>query len=122
MTDPGEGGAIGFEGTWRIVEMEAWDVDAVDLMGPAFIEFGSRDDGRFRFIAVAGWMDCRYAERDGRPLVEFTWDGHDEDDPASGRGWAVLEPEGSLRGHLYLHLADDSGFRAVRADHERTGQ
>jgi len=115
------GTAIGFEGTWRIVEMDAWDVDDADSMGPAAIEFGSRDDGRFRFIAVHGWMDCRYAERDGRPLVEFTWEGHDEGDPISGRGWAVLEPGGVLRGQLYLHLADDSGFQAVRADPEQVG-
>jgi hypothetical protein len=47
--------------------------------------------------------------------VEFTWEGNDESDPASGRGWAVLEEGGSLSGHIYFHLGDDSGFRAVRA-------
>jgi hypothetical protein len=98
--------------------MDTWDAEAVDLMGPAFIEFGPRDDGRFRFIAVEGCMDCRSGQREGRPCVEFSWEGHDEEDPASGRGWAALEPDGILRGHLYLHLADDSGFRAVRAEHE----
>lgn len=102
--------------------METWDVADADPMGPAFIEFGSRDDGRFRFIAVHGWMDCRYGEREGRPLVEFTWEGDDEGDPTSGRGWAALQADGVLRGHLYLHLADDSGFRAVRAEHEQIEQ
>lgn len=102
--------------------METWDVDDADLMGPAFIEFGSRDEGRFRFVAVEGWMDCRYETRDGREMVEFTWEGHDEEDPASGRGWAALEPDGGLRGHLYLHLADDTGFRAVRAGQQQAGQ
>lgn len=96
--------------------METWGIDDAGRMGPAFIEFGSRDDGRFRFIAVEGWTGCHHGERDGRPLVEFSWEGHDEADPASGRGWAVLEPEGTVRGHLYLHLADDSGFRAVRVE------
>jgi hypothetical protein len=118
---PGEDAAIGLEGSWRIVAMDAWDVDDADLMGPAFIEFGSRHDGRFRFIAVEGWMDCRYGDRDGRPLVEFTWEGHDEGDPANGRGWAALESDGTLRGHFYLHLADDSGFRAIRAEQEQLG-
>ena len=51
-----------------------------------------------------------------------TWDIYDEGDPASGRGWALLEPDGTLRGHLYLHLADDSGFRAVPAEGEQVGQ
>ena len=49
--------------------------------------------------------------------MEFTWEGRDEEDAACGRGWAALEVDGTLRGHLYLHLADDSGFRAVRAEH-----
>ena len=29
---------------------------------------------------------------------------------------AALEEDGSLRGHIYFHLGDDSGFRAVRAE------
>ena len=101
--------------------MEAWDVADIELLGPAFIQFGPRGGGRFRFIAVEGWMDCRSGQRDGRPFMEFSWEGHDEGDPASGRGWAALERDGSLTGHLFLHLADDSGFRAVRADPEPPG-
>jgi len=27
----------------------------------------------------------------------------------------VLEEDGSLRGHIFIHLGDDSGFRATRA-------
>jgi hypothetical protein len=61
-------------------------------------------------------MDCCGGQRDGRPCVEFTWEGSDECDPASGRGWAVLEEDGSLRGHIYFHLGEDSGFQAVRAE------
>lgn len=61
-------------------------------------------------------MDCVNGKRDGRPSAEFSWDGNNEGDRASGRGWAVLEPDGSLRGHIYFHLGDDAGFRAVRAD------
>jgi len=63
-------------------------------------------------------MDCRSCQRDGRPCVEFTWEGDDEGGPATGRGWAALEEDGSLRGHIYFHLGDDSGFRAVRAEAE----
>ena len=36
----------------------------------------------------------------------------------SGRGWAVLADDGSLQGHLYFHLGDDSSFRAVRVGQE----
>ena len=104
-------------GTWRITEMELWDADAVDLMGPAHIEFGRDQDGRFQFIAVEGWMDCRHEQRDGRTHVEFSWEGRDDNDPAHGRGWATLTIDGSLQGRVYFHLGDDSEFRAVQADH-----
>jgi hypothetical protein len=49
-------------------------------------------------------------------MQQCPWEGNDESDPASGRGWAALEEDGSLRGHIYFHLGDDSGFRAVRAE------
>jgi hypothetical protein len=101
-------------GRWRIVEMELWDREALHLVGPAFIEFGKDETGRFAFIAVEGWMDCRETPRDGRAGVEFSWEGSDDCDPASGRGWAVLEQDGSLRGRIYFHLGDDSSFHAVR--------
>jgi hypothetical protein len=85
-------------GAWRIVEMDLWDAEAINLLGPGYIQFDADRTGHFRFIAVEGWMDCRSGRRDGRPYVEFTWEGNDESDPASGRGWAALEEDGSLRG------------------------
>lgn len=100
-------------GRWRIVAMELWDSDVLDLVGPAFIEFGEDGLGSFGFIAVQGSMDCREVPRDERPGVEFSWEGSDDCDPASGRGWVVLEDDGSLRGRIFFHLGDDSGVTAV---------
>lgn len=93
--------------------MDLWDADAIDLVGPAVIEIRSDGTGWFRFIAVEGHMDCRHVKRDGRPAVEFSWDGSDEGDRVTGRGWAQLDPDGSLRGHIFIHAGDDSGFLAV---------
>ncbi len=107
---------MSFTGKWRMVEMDLWGREAIDLLGPGYINFGKEQEGRFRFIAVEGWMDCRYGERDGRPLVEFSWNGRDERDPASGRGWAMIEDDGTLSGHIFFHQGDDSGFKAVRAE------
>ncbi len=70
--------------------------------------------GSFGFIAVQGQMDCREATRDGRPSMEFSWEGSDECDLANGRGWVVLEDDSSPRGRIFFHLGDDSGFTAVR--------
>ena len=108
-------------GRWRIVEMQLWAQEDLDLVGPAFIDFDKDGMGRFGFIAVEGWMDCREESRDGRSGVEFTWDGNDDCDHASGRGWAVLEEDGSLRGRIYFHLGDDSSFRAERFEGESNG-
>lgn len=65
-------------------------------MGPAFIQFGQDGTGRFRFIAVEGWIAGT-----ARASVEFTWEGQDDCDPASGRGWAALERDGTLSGHIF---------------------
>jgi hypothetical protein len=100
-------------GRWRIVEMSSWDHDAIDLVEPGFIEFARDGTGQFAFIAVQGWLDCRPAERDGRTGVEFTWEGADEGAQVSGRGWAVLVDSETVEGHLFLHLGDDSTFRAT---------
>ena len=99
-------------GRWRIVEMSGWDRDAIDLVEPGFIEFAGDGTGEFVFIAVHGWLDCRGVERDGRPGVEFAWEGDDEGDSVSGRGWAALVDEETIEGHLFFFMGDDSSFRA----------
>src|SRR6266545_3715604 len=48
-------------GRWRIVEMDLWDLEAIDLVGPGFIEFGKDVTGGFGFIAVPGELDARAA-------------------------------------------------------------
>ncbi len=101
-------------GRWRITEMDNWDQEAVDLVQPGFIEFDEDGLGGLGFIVVTGELDCRDADRDGRPGVEFSWQGSDEGDDVSGRGWAALNPDGTLEGHIYFHLGDDSAFRAER--------
>ena len=69
-----------------------------------------------------GRLDGLPAQRTQRAAlcVEFTWDGNDECDPASGRGWAQLQKDGSLRGRIYIHGGDDSGFKAIRFEEDTT--
>ncbi len=97
-------------GRWRIVEMEMWDTEFVDMLEPAYITFDARGGGEFVFGAVRGDLDCRY----GPDGVRFTWDGCDEMDPASGAGSAKLEPDGSLTGEIRFHRGDESSFKARR--------
>lgn len=104
---------MAISGRYRIVEMDLWDQEDLDLIEPAFIEFGKSATGTFGFIAVEGSMDCRASRREDRPAVEFSWEGCDDGTLCSGRGWAVLERDATLRGHIHFHLGDDSAFRAI---------
>jgi hypothetical protein len=101
--------ALAFKGRWRIVAMDLWDKDAIDLVEPGFITFNG-EEGEMRFIAVRAWLDVRYRSRDGVPIAEFSWQGIDEADQRSGRGWATPADKGGLHGHIFFHNGDDSGF------------
>jgi hypothetical protein len=101
-----------FHGSWRIVRMDEWDEEYLDLIETAHITIDKRGQGEFLFGAVKGWLDCRFMERDGLPFVEFSWEGLSEGDMCVGRGCASLQFDGSLEGHLFIHLSDDSAFVA----------
>ena len=102
-----------FAGIWRIVEMEVWDQDYVDMEVPGFIRIGSDGTGEFQFGLVSGDIDGRVEQCGNTPRFEFSWSGQEENDPVCGRGWAVIE-NNELKGRIYLHLADDSAFRATK--------
>jgi hypothetical protein len=104
-----------FVGYWRIVEMEVWDKDYLDLVVPAFIEFDREQMGQFQFGTVRGWLDCRFDERQGTQIVDFSWEGENDNDPGCGRGWGALRGD-RLDGRLYIHRGDDSAFTASRAE------
>ena len=105
--------ALAFKGRWRIVAMDQWDQDAVDLVQPGFIAFNG-EEGEMRFIAVRAWLDVRYATRDGGPIAEFSWEGVDEGDQRSGRGWVKPNAAGGLTGYIYFHNGDESGFACTK--------
>jgi uncharacterized protein YndB with AHSA1/START domain len=102
-----------FVGTWSIVEMEAWDQEYVNMETPGHFTFKRDGTGHFQFGLVQGEMDCRIETVDNTERIEFSWEGQEEMDPASGRGWAVIENK-ELHGRIFFHLGDDSSFRARR--------
>ena len=97
-------------GKWRIVEMELWDSDFLDLVEPAYIAFDRQGRGAFVFGAVRGTLHCRH----GSGIVGFTWQGFDVMDPVSGAGDAELDEDGLLTGEIRFHDGDDSTFKARR--------
>lgn len=99
-----------FVGKWRIVWMEQWDQDYVDEEVPGHFTFFARGTGRFQFGHMQAEMDVRH--RDDR--ADFSWSGVDEMAEVSGRGHAEVK-DGELLGRIYIHLGDDSAFRAVKS-------
>ena len=68
----------------------------------------------YQIGALKGFLDVRYGARDGSACAEFSWEGHDENDPACGCGWAAIGTAGRLVGHFYIHNGDESGFVCER--------
>jgi len=101
-------------GKYHITWMEQWAKDFLDLEVQAFMQIKPDGTGEFQFGLVIGSMDCRFTERDGKPAVEFSWEGQEEvTHSLCGRGWAVLEGN-ELKGHLFIHDGDESAFKAKR--------
>ncbi len=69
-------------GRWLIDSMTMWDREFIDEEIRGYFEFGARNHGSFQFGYVQGEIDYRIGERDGKPAVEFSWNGQDEMDPA----------------------------------------
>ena len=95
-------------GKWRLIEMEQWDQEFIDLEGPGFIAFQKGGRGEMRFGAVSIQLDWD-ADKTGK--AEFTFTGFDEMDETSGKGWASPD-QGRLVGHIKFHQGEKSGFVA----------
>ena len=101
------------EGHWRITSMEMWDQDFVDAEVQGYFEFGPDGLGNFQFGYVCGDIDYQDTIRDARPSLEWSWEGQDEMDPASERGWAVIDGD-RIQGVITIHRGDETQFEAKR--------
>ena len=106
-------------GRWLVESMDQWDRDFIDEDVRGYFEFDAKNSGDFHFGYVQGRIDYRLGEREGRPAVEFTWDGNDEMDPAQGRCWLVLDGD-ELKGMLFFHQGDESGIVLKREPEAKT--
>lgn len=104
-----------FTGTWHIYEMEAWDEDYFNMDVQAYITIEPNNRGCFQFGLVSGDMDGRIVDYAEGKRLEFTWEGNDECDPASGSGWIKLKEKDTLEGEFRFHMGDSSTFLARRA-------
>ena len=100
-------------GSWYIDSMELWDRDYLDLEVRAHLTFDRNRLGSFQFGAVRGGIDYRLSRSDDHYKVEFTWEGFNDADMSSGRGYGNLIG-GHLEGRFFFHNGDDSAFLATR--------
>ena len=100
-----------FIGKWKIVEMEQWDQDYVDMEEPGHITFKKGGSGSFHLGCVDASLGWRYEASIDR--ADFTFDGCDEGDQVNGRGWAKFEGK-QMVGQILFHLGDESGYKASK--------
>ena len=103
-----------FLGKWLITEMEQWDKDYIDLEEDGYFAIKKKGIGEFKFGAVEGQMDYVIEKIGNEERLEFTWDGSDEMDPVSGRGWITFKDK-RLYGKIYFHMGENSWFKAKKS-------
>ena len=103
-----------FKGTWHIYEMETWGEDYCNMEVQAYIHIKPNGIGEFQFGLVSGGIDGEIVQDGDDERLEFTWDGNDECDPASGGGWLKLKDENNMEGRIKLHLGDSSTLLAKK--------
>lgn len=100
-------------GIWNIEEMEVWEEDYFNMETQAHLKFNKENGGTFHFGLVRGSFYgeiYKYENREER--FEFTWEGNDESDEASGSGWVKRESLGRLEGEFRFHGGEHSTFTA----------
>ena len=105
--------AKAFAGRWRIVEMDVWDNHVLELGEEAHLSFEGAPR-RDRLCRRERLPRCPLRLAGRRGLRRFSWQGYDDTDPASGRGWVTLGTAGRLVGHIFIHQGDNSGFVCER--------
>ena len=99
-----------FHGSWRIVPMDEWNEESPEIVETTRIPIDKRGQGDFIFGVVKGWLDCRFTVRATLRRIFLGW--VERGRQCVWRGWASLQSDRSLEGHLFIHLSDDSAFVA----------
>lgn len=97
---------MSMRGKWRILETPDYD-----MAGPGSYILFARDGGEFALDCLTGSIHGRCEGN----TIAFTWDGSDEMEPATGRGWAQMLNDGSLEGEITREGGDDIPFIARRS-------
>ncbi|MEL6382783.1 MAG: hypothetical protein AAFQ89_09985 [Cyanobacteria bacterium J06626_18] len=103
-----------FDGIWHIYDMELWDENYFNMDVQAHVTIDGLG-GSFQFGLVSGGIDGEVFKEGKAEKFEFTWEGNDECNEASGSGWLKLKTADELEGCIKFHRGDRSLFSAKRA-------
>jgi hypothetical protein len=106
-----------FVGLWRIIELQGYDSDYVDLCGPAKLKITTRGGGQINFGAVEAEIDCKMDDLDER-VLRFTFEGGDEGDQIFGRGYCLVDGD-QMTGRMFRHFGDEFSFKAKRLSKDK---
>lgn len=94
--------------------MSEWDDDYVNEEVKAFIKIEKSGMGEFHFGLVQGSMSGDFMKLEGNLIYDFTFEGSDECDQASGDGWMKINADRTAEGEIRFHLGDKSKFWAKK--------
>ena len=94
--------------------MEMWDKEYFNMEVQAYFRINKDLNGKFQFGLVSGTFDGEKVTEGAEEKIEFTWEGNDECDPASGSGWLKLRDQETMEGKIKFHEGDSSKFLAKR--------
>ena len=97
-------------GRWRIITADIWDIDYLDLVGPAQLTIRDDGAGEISFGALHAHLDCAYS----RNIVNFDWSGADEMDEVRGEGSAELLDDGMIEIEFRYDQGDEALLTARR--------
>jgi hypothetical protein len=105
-----------FTGNWNIVKMSDWDEEYCNMEVQAYIKIGNKGAGEFQFGLVSGLINGDIITKNGEDLFDFTWEGCDECDKASGDGWMKIKEDETGEGEIRFHGGDKSTFWAKKKE------
>jgi hypothetical protein len=111
-----------YAGLWHITEMETWGDEYLNMEVQAYIRIRRDGGGKFQFGLVSGQLDGEIVKHTEGERFEFTWDGNDECDEASGSGWLSSVRKNTLEGAIKIHRGDSSTLVAERAPKSKPGK
>ena len=108
-----------FAGTWHIYEMNMWDEEYFNMEVHAYVKVETNTRGEFQFGLVCGSMDGKITNHPEGKRFEFTWEGSDECDDASGSGWLRMKCADEIEGEIRIHGGGSTAFGARRVNEKK---